>query len=120
MKEPNETSGKKKKKQRQAPGKTLEAREKQIVHLAIDLAEEQIRKGTASSQVITHFLKLGSISEDLAREKLRSENLLLKAKTEALASAKRVEELYSEALRAMREYSGQSLNHVADEDDYDD
>lgn len=89
------------------PALTPEARENQMISLAVDLAERQLEEGTASSQVITHFLKLGSSKERLEREKLEEENKLLRAKTENLQSQKRVEELYSEALTAMRRYSGQ-------------
>ena len=88
------------------PALTPEARENQLVSLAVDLAEQQLRDGTASSQVITHYLKLGSSKERLEKEKLEEENKLLKAKTESIKSQKRVEELYSEALKAMRNYSG--------------
>lgn len=77
-----------------------------MVSAAIDLAEEQIRMGTASSQVITHFLKLGSTRERLEQQKLEHENELTRVKIEALESQKRVEELYMEALQAMRSYSG--------------
>lgn len=89
------------------PALTPEARENQMIALAVDLAEKQLIEGTASSQVITHYLKLGSTKERLEKEKLEEENRLLKAKTEAMQSAKRVEELYSEAIKAMRRYSGQ-------------
>ena len=88
------------------PGLTPESRENQMIALAVDLAEKQLLEGTASSQVITHFLKLGSTKERLEKEKLEEENKLLRARTEALQSAKRVEELYSEAIAAMRKYSG--------------
>lgn len=91
------------------PATTLEAREAQVVSMAIDLAERQISEGTASSQVITHFLKLGSTRERLEQERLRSENLLQEAKIEQLRSAKRVEELYEDALNAMRTYAGQDV-----------
>ena len=86
---------------------TPEARENQMISLAIDLAEKQLREGTASSQVITHFLKLGTSKADLEKRKLENETELLEAKTEMMRSAKRVEELYSDALNAMRHYSGQ-------------
>lgn len=92
---------------RMRPALSPEARENQLVSLAVDLAEEQLRNGTASSQVITHYLKLGSSRERLEREKLEKENALLRAKTESLESAKRVEELYENALNAMRRYGGQ-------------
>ena len=88
------------------PALTPEAREGQLVALAVDLAEEQLRNGTASSQVITHYLKLGSTRAELEREKLRKENELLKAKTEAIQSARHVEELYADAISAMKRYSG--------------
>lgn len=77
-----------------------------MIALAINLAEQQLRDGTASSQVISHYLKLGSTKMSLEKEKLEKENRLLAAKTEAIQSAKRVEELYAEALSAMKTYSG--------------
>ena len=83
-----------------------------MISLAIDLAEKQLSEGTASSQVITHYLKLGSTKERLEKEKLEKENELLKARTESLQSAKRVEELYKEALNAMKRYSGQSGDDI--------
>lgn len=89
------------------PALTPEARENQLISLAVDLAEKQLQEGTASSQVITHYLKLGSGRERLEREKLEEENKLLKARTEQLQSMKRVEELYEEAIKAMKNYGGQ-------------
>ena len=88
------------------PAKTPEGRENQLIALAVDLAEKQIKEGTVSSQVLTHYLKLGSSREKLEQEKLKRENHLLSAKAEAMASAKRVEELYGKALNAMRSYAG--------------
>lgn len=96
------------------PALTPEARENQMIALAVDLVEQRLLDGTASSQETTHFLKLGSMKNRLEMEKLQEENRLLKAKTEALQSAKRVEELYSEAIKAMRRYSGQGR----DDDEY--
>lgn len=95
---------------RRAPARTDEAREKEMINLAIDLAEEQLRNGTASAQVITHYLKLGSTKEKIEKEMIKEQKKLLEAKTEALKSAKRVEELYQNALDAMRAYgSGNSM-----------
>ena len=88
------------------PALTSEARENQLICLATDLAEKQLREGTASSQVITHYLKLGSTKEKLEREKLEEENKLLRAKTENLQSQKNVEEAYLKAINAMKRYSG--------------
>ena len=96
------------------PALTPEARENQMIALAVDLVEQRLLDGTASSQETTHFLKLGSMKNRLEMEKLQEENRLLKARTEALQSAKRVEELYSEAIKAMRRYSG----HGNDDDEY--
>ena len=93
--------------QKRRPATTPDGRENQLVALAVDLAEKQIREGTVSSQVLTHYLKLGSSRERLEQERLRRENHLLEAKAEAMASAKRVEELYGKALNAMRNYAGQ-------------
>lgn len=92
---------------RMRPALTPEARENQLISLAVDLAEEQLRDKTASSQVITHFLKLGTTKAELEKEKLAKENELLRAKTESIESQKRIEELYAEALNAMRRYNGQ-------------
>lgn len=75
-----------------------------MIALAIDLAERQLAEGTASAQVITHYLKLATTRERLEKEKLARENELLRAKTEAIESGKRVEELYSDALKAMKSY----------------
>ena len=94
------------KRTRRKPATTPEGRENQMVSAAIDLAEEQIRSGKASSQVITHFLKLGSTRERLEQQRLEHENELTRVKIEALESQKRVEELYMEALSAMRSYAG--------------
>lgn len=88
------------------PATTPEGREDEMVSLAIDLAEEQIREGSASSQVITHFLKLGSTREKLEQQRLEHENELTRVKIEAIESQQRVEELYREALTAMRAYAG--------------
>jgi hypothetical protein len=88
------------------PAKTIEARERQVISMAVDLAERQILDGTASSQVITHFLKLGSTRESLEKEKLARENELLRAKTESLKSQKKIEDLYANALKAMSRYNG--------------
>lgn len=99
---------------RRPPATTPEARENQLISLAVDLAERQLQEGTASSQVITHYLKLGSTKERIEKEILEEQKELLKAKTEAIQSGKRVEELYTNALNAMRSYSGRGS------DDYED
>ena len=96
----------KKIKRRQAPAKTIESRENQIISLAYDLAEKRIRAGTATSQEVSHFLKMGSSQAQLERVKLENENKLLQAKTDALESAKKVEELYEKAIKSMALYQG--------------
>ena len=88
------------------PARTLESREKEMVSLAVDLAEQQLRDGTASPSVITHYLKLGTSSYDLERMKLMHECELLKAKTENAKSLARMEEIYQEAFDALRTYQG--------------
>lgn len=98
------------------PALTPEARENQMISLAVDLAEKQLLEGTASSQVITHYLKLGTVREQLERERLEKENALLVAKVDALQSQKRSEELFQEAIAAMRRYSG----HGSVEEEYED
>lgn len=96
------------------PALTPEAREAQLVSLAIDLAEQQLLDGTASSQVITHYLKLGSMRERLERERMEEEIKTLKAKTKQLEGQERIESLYAEAIKAMKNYSGQG-----DPDEYE-
>lgn len=103
---------------RRRPATTPEGREQQMINMAIDFAEEAMLSGNASSQVVTHYLKLASSTERLAQEKLKQENELLKAKIESLKSAKRVEELYEEAIKAMRTYAGQPDPQDFEEDDY--
>ena len=95
------------------PALTPEERENQMISLAVDLAEKQLIEGTASSQVITHFLKLATVKEQLEREKLAKENELLSAKTKVIESGERVEELYENAIKAMQSYNGHG-----DPDDY--
>lgn len=97
------------------PALSPELREMQMISLAVDLAEKQLMEGTASSQVITHYLKLGSTKEQIEKEILEKQKELITAKTEALRSQKRVEELYANALQAMRIYNGQGSA-----DDYED
>lgn len=88
------------------PALSQEDRENQLIALAVNLAEKQLMEGTASAQVITHYLKLGSTKERLDKEIMLEQKKLLEAKTEALQSAKHVEELYMDALSAMKSYSG--------------
>jgi len=92
---------------RRPPADTPEGREMQLISLAYDYAEKQFVEGTASAQVTTHFLKMGSTRNALEEQKIMRENLLLAAKVEQMASASRMEELYENAIRAMRSYSGQ-------------
>jgi hypothetical protein len=99
---------------RRPPATTPEARENQLIALAVDLAEKQLSEGTASSQVISHYLKLGSTRERLEKEKLQKENELLTAKTEAIKSSKDNEKLYNNAIKAMQRYSGR--DEVDDDD----
>lgn len=89
------------------PALTPEARENQMISLAMDLAEQQLRDGTASSQLITEFVKRGSTKARLEKEILEEQKELMAAKTQSLQSAQRIEELYTNALNAMRSYSGQ-------------
>lgn len=97
------------------PAASSDEQEDRMIALANELAMQQLIDGTASSQVITHFLKLGSSKERLEKEILEQQKELMAAKTEAIQSAKRIEELYNNAMEAMRRYSG----HGMEEDDYE-
>jgi hypothetical protein len=92
------------------PATSPEQREMQLADAAYDLAEEQIRGGTASSQVITHFLKVGSSRERLEQERMQHEVELMEVKKEQLTQQARIEELYVGAIEAMRGYSGQPVD----------
>ena len=102
-------------KRRQAPGSTVESRENQIARLAYDLVEKRIRNGTATSQEVVYFLRMGSSQSQLEKQKLESENKLLEAKTDALESQRKIEELYERAIKSMALYQGRG--GVDDEDD---
>lgn len=97
---------------RMPPAMSIEARENQLISLSMDVAEQQLRAGTASAQVITHFIKLGTVSAQLEKEKLARENLLLEAKVESMKSSRSSEETYQEVIKSMMEYSG----HGGDEE----
>ena len=98
------------------PAISPENREKQLIALAMDRAEEQLWNGTASSQVITHFLKIGSERERIERERLEEENKLLRAKTKALEDGSDMKGMYEQAIKAFRGYAG--LDEIDDRDDY--
>lgn len=104
-------------KRRSDPALDPDERENQLIAMAQDLAEKQLLEGTASSQVISHYLRLGSTKERLEKEKILKENELLRAKTEALKSAKRIEDLYEKAIKAMKNYSYND-DDPEDEDEY--
>lgn len=94
---------------RGAPARTAEHRERQMIGLAVDLVEQRLRDGTASSAETTHYLKLATTDSEARAENIRLTNELLAAKTEAMASNARVEALYSEAIEAFREYQGEEV-----------
>lgn len=87
-----------------------EAREAQMINLAVRQAEKQLREGTAPAQIVTHYLKLATVREKKELEILEKQAQLITAKTEALESAKRIEELYAQAIDAMKLYNGQGIS----------
>lgn len=104
------------------PAATLDARENQLIDAAVTLAERQLSEGTASAQVITHYLKLGSTREQLEQKRLAMEVELMEAKRQQIASAEKMEELYVVAIHAMRSYKGDEPLELEggdlDDDDY--
>lgn len=88
---------------------TPQGRENQLINLAVDLAEKQLREGTASAQVIGHYLKAGSTKEYLERKRLEMDVELMKAKQAQMESVVRIEELYENAIRSMRGYQGEQI-----------
>ena len=103
------------------PALTPEARENQLISLAIDLVEQRLLDGTASSQETTHFLKLASRKAKLEAERQELENELIRAKTQALRDQADMKVLYADAIAAMRRYSGHGGEIIDDEesDEYD-
>ena len=101
------------------PALTPEARENQLIALAVDLVEQRLRDGTASSQETTHFLKLASQKNKIELERMKLENELIRAKTQSLKDQADMKSLYADAIAAMRRYSGHD-DEVVEEDDYDD
>lgn len=101
------------------PAMTLEDQEDQLVSLAVDLAVQRLRDGTASNQLISEIIKMGTVKEKLSREKLQRENEMLRAKTEAIEASKNSAELYAKAIKAMSIYSGHP-EYGDEEDDFED
>lgn len=102
---------------RSAPAIGVAAREQQLISLAVDLAEKKLRDGTASNQLICHYLKLATTREQLEKEKIEREILQLDAKTQAIQSTARLEELFTKAISAMKSY-GESINRDDSEEVY--
>ena len=92
--------------QRLPRARTPEAREEQLAALAYDLAEQQFLDGSASSQVIVHFLKVGSTLQKQELQKMKQETLLVEAKVKDLANVEEMKKLYVDAMDAMRGYAG--------------
>jgi hypothetical protein len=94
--------------------RTPEARDNQLIALSYDLVEARLRAGTATSQETTFFLKLAAQREEekLKREIMEEQKKLMKAKTESLQSAKRIEELYADAMKAFQSYKSSADDHV--------
>lgn len=109
---PKETSPSAKRRQ---PARSPESKEKQMIALAVDLAEKQLREGTASTAVISHYLKLSSSREKLEQGKLTKEQQLMQAKIDQIESGQRVEELYKGAIDAMKTYQGQDVGDEIDD-----
>ena len=96
-------------KRRLKPAQTVEDRENELVKSATDLAAQQLLDGTASPSVITHFLRLGSVREQLERRKLLKENEMMDVKMAAIEASERREQEYAEAINALRRYKGETL-----------
>lgn len=104
---------------RSRPARGIEKREQQLIAKAVDLAEKQLEEGTASAQVITHYLKLGTTREQLEKEKLRKENELLRAKTESIDASRRDDDFYEKVMSAIQRYSGNFFGMGGEETEED-
>ncbi len=108
---------KKSKKREYAPARTPQTKENQMISLAFDLAEKKLRNGSASSQLITHFLKLATVKEQLENDRLRADLDLARAKIKYMESQETSQEMYEKALRAFCDYSGTEYEENIDDDD---
>lgn len=102
---------------KQVPAKSVEGREQQMVALAMDLAEKKLRDGTASNQLICHFLKYGSPQHELERESIKADVALKKAKVESIHAQRATEEMFAEAIEALKGYQGRMFREEEDEED---
>lgn len=105
-------------KRKSLPARNPEARENQLINLAMNLAEQKLRDGTASSQIITTLLHMGTVKAQLELKKLESDVRVADAKVEQMEKAENSAELYAEALKAFKSYQGAPLEDDYDEEDY--
>lgn len=96
------------------PARTMVGRENQLINLAVNLAEEKLKNGTASSQIITTLLQLATTKYQLENEKLRSELRVAEAKIKSLEAQETSKDLYAEAIMAFKQYSG-----LEDDEEFD-
>lgn len=92
-----------------------EARENRLISMAMDLAEERMRNGTATAQEVIHFLKLGSEKSRVEVEKLELEKALVEAKTENIKAQKEMTTMFSSAIAAMKTYRGDEDDEYSEE-----
>lgn len=104
-------------KRKQIPARTPEAREQQLINLAVDEAERRLRNGTASSQIISQLLKLATTKSQLENEKLRSDISLQHAKEREIDDKASNNDLFAEALAAFKGYKG-DVDDEYDEEEY--
>ena len=100
------------------PARTEEEEEKRACGYAMDLAIKWMREGTAPAQVVTHFLKIGSLREQAELEKTRREIELLKAKKKAIESAEEQDKKYQEVIKAISSYAGKDQEWEIVDDGY--
>ena len=108
-----------KQKSGKSPAMSVEAHDNRMISLASKCAEKQLRDGTASSQIICHYLKMGSAKEKLAIEREKAELELIKAKTKSIQSQEHMDILFSKAIKAMSMYKGDTIGDGEDEDEED-
>lgn len=78
--------------------------EAKLISLTLQMAEQQLIDGTASSQVMTHFLRLGSIRSKVELEKLRLENNLLTEKIQSEKMGQQLKEMFQDVMESLRDY----------------
>lgn len=95
---------------------TPEERENALIALAMDRVEERMQNRTATAQEYIQFIRMASTKARAEAEKVRLELELVQAKTENLRMQQKNDEMFSNAIKAFKRYSG--VTEEEDEEEF--